>query len=162
MQNFWEKVFQDKNGTSSFSSFKVWYKQLSTKPCFQRRSHARGSLLYIDNIQNHAFYMLLGSYPFRLRGVWGSKIFILCIGTRSRTFMCKTFRPRKSDFTFKILQDLSTNVCNTPLDSLIQRLYSFSLLPGSQWSLLVGLAYSVGPSRVHFIVFHNQWTLLLI
>lgn len=78
----------------------------------------------INNIQNHTFCMLLGSYPFLsilLRGVWGNilKMFILCTATRSRTSMSRIFRPRESDFTFKILQDLSTNVCNTPLDSLI-------------------------------------------
>lgn len=54
------------------------------------------------------------------------KIFILCIGTGSRTFMCRTFRPRKSHFTFKILQDLSTNVHNTHLNSLIHQFYFFS------------------------------------
>lgn len=30
--------------------------------------------IYINNIQNHGFYMLLGSYPFRLRGVWGNDL----------------------------------------------------------------------------------------
>lgn len=131
--NFWEvqhcrtfgnryfkiKMEQDHYQLSRYNTDSL----LLSLPFNQRESHARNSLMYINNIQNHIFCMLLASYPFRLR---------ICIGTGDRTIMRRTFRPRKIDFTFKIQQDLSAKVCNTPLDSLIYQFYLFRLLSGNQ------------------------------
>lgn len=154
LQKFWEKVFQDKNGTSSLSAFKVLQKQPSTKPSFQRKSHARGSPMYINNIKTmHStccWHLILSDSEEYGEISW--RFLSICIGTGGRTFMCRSFRPRKNDFTSEIQQDLSRNVCNTPLDSLIHQFYLFILLSGNQWRLLFGLLCS---GRVLFIIFHN-------